>query len=642
MHTLTARRLPIGAEFQSSGNSGEAHFRVWAPKCRSVDVMLFNSTLSDNNPNAFPLAPEPHGYFSGSIAAAPGTLYKFRLDGRDSFPDPASRSQPQGPHGPSAIVDPHAFAWTDESWPGVPDDANVIYEMHIGTFTPQGTWRAAAEQLAELASLGITILEVMPIAEFPGNFGWGYDGVNLYAPSHLYGSPDDLRFFIDRAHAAGLAVILDVVYNHLGPDGNYLTQFSPHYFTSRYKTDWGEPLNFDDADSGPVREYFISNARYWIEEFHLDGLRLDATQQIFDASATHILREITSAARSAAGQRKTFVVAENECQEARLARPISRGGYGIDALWNDDFHHAALVALTGRNEAYYTDYHGTAQEFISCAKYGFLYQGQWYSWQTALRGSASLDLPASAFVNFIENHDQVANSATGARVRQLSQPGAYRSLSAMLFLLPGIPMLFQGQEYGSTNPFLYFADHEPDLAAKICAGRAEFLSQFPSISSPSAQRKLPNPCSVDTFDVCKLDFSQRALHPEIYALHKDLIQLRITDPVIRSQTAARKFDGAVLAPRCFLLRMFGPNNDDRLLIVNFSVDLVSSFIAEPLLAPPENSDWALQWSSEDPRYGGTGIYHPDTGAGWNIPGNTATLLKAQPLKAPRPPKAPRK
>src|SRR5262249_35924462 len=296
----------------------------------------------------------------------PGMLYQFRFERNGPlFPDPASRFQPEGPHGPSQIVNPSTYRWNDDHWNGVRIEGQVIYEMHIGSFTRDGTWKSAIEQLPKLAEIGITLLEVMPVADFPGTFGWGYDGVNLFAPTRLYGGPADFRSFVDRAHALELGVILDVVYNHIGPDGNYLKEFSEAYFTTRYENEWGQALNFDGPDSSPVREFFISNAAYWIREFHLDGLRLDATQQIFDKSADHILACINREARNAGGKRSIVLIAENECQESRLVRSPESGGYGLDAIWNDDFHHTAHVAVTGHNEAYFSDFGGSPQEFIS-------------------------------------------------------------------------------------------------------------------------------------------------------------------------------------------------------------------------------------------------------------------------------------
>ena len=312
---------------------------------------------TDTPPTFFSLEKEKGGYFSGIAQAGAGSLYRFRVDQNEkSYPDPASRFQPAGPHGPSAVVDPATFRWSDRAWKGITLAGQIFYEMHIGTFTPEGTWAAAAEQLPELAKIGIRTIEMMPIADFAGPFGWGYDGVNLFAPTQLYGTPDDLRRFIDRAHSLGLGVILDVVYNHFGPEGNYLSIFSDDYMTKRHENDWGDAINFDGPNSGPVREFYITNGRYWIEEYHFDGFRFDATQTIIDDSDEYIIGAIGRAAREAAGKRSIVLVAENEQQETKLVRPRSEGGDDLDGVWNDDWHHSALVALTDRNEAYYTDY----------------------------------------------------------------------------------------------------------------------------------------------------------------------------------------------------------------------------------------------------------------------------------------------
>src|SRR5436309_928801 len=368
-------RLPVGADIVAGG----VHFRVWAPRATRVDVVIESQASTDTRR----LDAEPDGYFSTLVAdLSDGALYRYRLDEQERLlPDPASRFQPQGPHGPSRVVDPDRFDWTDRGWRGVTREGQVLYEMHVGTFTRKGTWAAAMCELPALARLGVTVLEVMPVADFAGRFGWGYDGVDLYAPTRLYGEPDDVRRFVDRAHALGLVVILDVVYNHLGPDGAFHREFSADYYSARYANEWGDALNFDGANAGPVREFFIANAGYWIDEFHLDGLRLDATQTIHDASDDHILAAIGRRVREAARGRATLLVAENESQDVTLLRPAASGGHGLDMSWNDDFHHAARVALTGRNEAYYTDYHGTPQELVSAAKWGYLYQGQHYHWQ---------------------------------------------------------------------------------------------------------------------------------------------------------------------------------------------------------------------------------------------------------------------
>jgi len=605
---------------------GGVNFRVWMPDATDVQLCLVNE---DKVPlHSSSLSREEGGYFAGKVNdAEPGSLYGFRCDDDPNcYPDPASRFQPLGPHGPSQVIDPNRFAWKDQDWPGVAIGSQVIYEMHIGTFTREGTWRSGAEQLPLLAELGVTVLEIMPVAEFPGRFGWGYDGVNLFAPTRLYGTPDDFRAFVDRAHALGLAVILDVVYNHLGPDGNYLPFFSRYYLNTQLKTDWGAAINFDGEQSGPVREYYVANATYWIREFHLDGLRLDATQDIHDTSPEHILAVISREARRAAGERSIILVAENEPQLVKHVRPADEGGYALDGLWNDDFHHSATVLLTGRNEAYYSDHLGRAQEFVSAAKYGFLYQGQWYRWQKQPRGTRGFDLPPAAFVHFIQNHDQIANTAAGERAHRRTSPGRYKAMTALLLLSPQTPMLFQGQEFAASSPFFYFADHRTDLADKIAKGRREFMSQFPSIGTPEMQQRMPDPGDPQTFVRSKVDWSDRSEHAEIVALHRDLLQMRREDPVFAAQRPGG-IDGAVLAERAFVLRFFGPGGDDRLLVVNFDPDLPLDPMPEPLLAPPGDEGWEVAWSSEEVRYGGAGIPPLEAIGPWVIPGHAALVLR---------------
>jgi len=610
------RRLPIGADCQERG----VHFRVWAPARQKVEVVL------DEGARAFPLEPEADGFFSALVGdARPGTLYRYRLDGGDLFPDLASRYQPDGVHGRSQVIDPDAFPWTDDEWQG-PDKARaVVYELHVGTFTREGTFEAAGRELPELKRAGITVVEVMPIADFAGRFGWGYDGVSLYAPTRLYGQPDDFRRFVDRAHAEGLAVILDVVYNHVGPDGAYFRSYAPDFFTSRYENDWGESLNFDGKNAGPVRDFFIANAGYWIDEFHVDGLRLDATDNIEDTSPTHVIADITARVREQARGRRVLIVAENERQDVRLLQPSSKGGCGVDALWNDDFHHTAMVALTGRREAYYTDYYGTPQELVSAVKWGYLYQGQYYSWQKNRRGTAAADLEPHAFVSYIQNHDQVANSADGLRAHQVSSPGRVRAMTALLLLGPAIPLLFQGQEFGASAPFLFFADHKPELAEAVRTGRQKFLSQFPSIAAADMQGRLADPGDLATFERCKLDFTERERRQPTYDLHRDLLALRREDPVF-SRPRQRGVDGAVIGPAAFVLRFFADDRaGDRLLVVNLGRDLTLAGVPEPLVAPAAGR-WRVLWSSEDPRYGGGGTPAVDSDDGWRIPGEAAVVL----------------
>jgi maltooligosyltrehalose trehalohydrolase len=612
------RQLPIGAEVLDDAST---HFRVWAPDPKEVVLVL---EPQDGPPCEVPLTRERGGYYSAVVrGAGAGDRYRYRLDG-DLAADPASRYQPEGPFGPSEIVDPGRFAWSDGGWRGATLRGQVISELHLGTFTRDGTWRAAMDRLPDVAASGITLVEVMPIAEFAGTFGWGYDGVLPFAPSHLYGSPDDVRAFVDRAHALGLGVILDVVYNHFGPSGCVHRRYAGAYFTDAHENEWGDSLNFDGDGSEAVREYFAANAACWIAEYRFDGLRLDAIQSIHDQSGDHIIGVIADRARLAAGERPIVIVAENERQQAWAARPRQCGGYGLDGLWNDDFHHSAVVAMTGRREAYYSDHHGTPQELISSARHGFLFQGQRCAWQRQPRGSRADGLPPPAFVTFLENHDQVANSGDGSRLWQQSAPGRYRAMTALLLLLPATPMLFQGQEFAASAPFLYFADHEGELAAAVQKGRAEFVRQFPSLASEEMQARLPVPHDRRTFERCKLDWRELEAHEPQRRLHRDLITLRRTDPVFSAQNPV---EGAVLAPECFVLRFAAAGEwEERLLIVNLGITLDAGSFAEPLLAPPPDSSWRTLWSSERPAYGGSGEFAIVSADGWRIPAQSATVL----------------
>jgi maltooligosyltrehalose trehalohydrolase len=613
------RRLPVGAEPQPQGG---VHFRVWAPAAQSISLVI----EAEGQQRDVVLARDGDGYCAALVpAASAGTRYWYRVDG-DLLPDPASRWQPDGPFGPSAVVDPSGYKWSTPQSRDVSMKRQVLYEMHVGSFTPEGTWQSAASKLPLVARTGITVVEVMPVAEFPGRFGWGYDGVFPYAPTRLYGTPDDFRAFVDTAHALGLGVILDVVYNHLGPDGSVFARYARDYFAR--STEWGDGLNFDGRNSGPVRDYFSSNAAYWIDEYRLDGLRLDATQSIHDTSSDHILAEIGRRARAAAGGRQIVLIAENEPQHVQLIRPAEEGGYGLDALWNDDFHHSAFVAMTGRREAYFSDHRGTPQEFVSAAKYGYLFQGQRYAWQNKLRGTGTTGTEPWAFVNFIENHDQLANCGDGSRTHETTTPGRYRAMSALFILMPGTPMLFQGQEFGASAPFRYFADHHPELAAAVQKGRAEFLAQFPSLASPEMQRRLPVPHDVHTFESTILDWREYETHVAHRRLYEDLLLVRKIDRVFADQVRGQ-VDGTVLAAEAFALRYFAYDPaDERLLCVNLGADLVAGSFAEPLVAPPDGFEWRLRWSSEDPQYGGTGTPEVVGQRGWNLPGHSAVLLEA--------------
>lgn len=633
LSTKSHRRLPVGAHVMHDGT----HFRVWAQRCRRVELVIEGN--SDSSQRVLPMRSEDGGYFSVDVPGiGAGTRYGYRLDGGKQLPDPASRFQPEGPRGPSEVIDPGAFEWTDARWPGAECRGQVAYEMHVGTFTPEGTWAAAIEQLPELADLGVTVIEMMPLHEFPGKFGWGYDPMQLFAPYHGYGTPDDLRRFVDRAHQVGIGVILDVVYNHFGPGGDDIKQFSPDYFSAKHGTEWGVGINFDDQNSGPVREFYIANAGYWIDEFHMDGLRFDATQDIHDCSEEHILAAMTRRARAAAGGRRTYLVGENVKQDYTLLRPLEEGGFGYDAAWNDDFHHSARVTITGHNEAYLKDYLGRPQEFISAIKRGWLYQGQWSAFGRVRRGTLVTTVDPCRFFIYIQNHDQLANSIHGVRAHLTTDPGTYRAITALLLLAPNTPLLFQGQEFAASSPFYYFADHPPDIAQMIHQGRIAWMAErFRTARSPEVQAIFPRPADPETFKRCKLDFSERRKHAPQYALHRDLLRLRREEPVFQAQRL-NGVDGAVLGDHAFVLRYFGETDvDDRLLLVNFGLDLLLSAMPEPLLAAPQQDHWKLVWSSEDLAYGGSGTPAPEKEGEWIIPGRCTMVLRParEPHKLPK-------
>jgi len=619
------RILPVGAELQPKGG---VHFRVWAPSCSRVEVLLSDGRQDGEAERLLALSREAGGYFQGtSPEAAAGWRYRYRLDGGESFPDPASRFQPEGPHGPSQGIDPNGFPWSDGDWPGVLREGQVIYELHIGTFTGEGNWHSAMGQLPALGELGVTMVEVMPVADFPGRFGWGYDGVNHYAPTRLYGTPDDLRRFVDRAHALGLGVILDVVYNHFGPEGNYLERYALDYY-SEEPSIWGKAINFDGENCEPVREFFIANAAYWIREYHLDGLRFDATHAISDRSAQHVLGCATEADRKAAGCRQVLMIAENETQLVRCLRSKEEGGYGMDAVWNDDFHHSVHVSLTGYHDAYYSEYLGTPQEMISGAKWGFLYQGQPYFWQEKRRGTSTIGVSPSSFVNYIQNHDQVGNSAWGIRLHHLANPASLRAMVALLLLSPQTPMLFQGQEFTASTPFLYFADLSPEISQQVHAGRIEYLKQFTNVDSPEVIDTIDKPYDPETFEQSRLDLRERERHAKSYALHKDLIALRRNDPLFAEVNACH-VEGAVLGPSAFLLRYF-LGQEQRLLLFNQGRELHLNPAPEPMLAPPEGCRWEVLWSSERLEYGGQGTPKLETEKYWRILGTAAVVLAPAP------------
>lgn len=612
------RARPAGAEVVEGG----VHFRVWSPRRQTVSVVIISGGEIQE---PVQLESEGNGYFSYLVAGAgAGDRYFLRVDDDlRNYPDPASCYQPEGVHGPSEVVECSRFQWTDQGWQGVKLLGQIIYEIHVGAWTTEGTWRSAMEKLPHLAEIGITLIEVMPVAEFHGEFGWGYDGVYWYAPTRLYGHPDDFRAFVNRAHELGLGVILDVVYNHFGPTGNYAGVFSSQYITTKHSTDWGEAINFDAEGSAAVRDFVAGNAAYWVREFHIDGLRLDAIQAILDDSPLDIVTALTLAAREAAGNRDTLIFAEDEFQRAKNVLPAAEGGFGLDGMWNDDFHHSCRVAATGHAEFYYADYSGSPQEIISATRYGYLYQGQWNVRQKKFRGTPCWHVPAPHFVNALQNHDQVANSAHGYRGHLLTSPGRWRALTALQLLAPGTPLLFMGQEFMTSKPFLYFADHEVEIAELVRQGRWSFLRQFPRAAGISAASALTDPSSRDTFNASKLDWNEVDTNVEAVALHKDLLKLRREDAIFSSQDASI-MHGAVIGPEALLLRWLDSEGDDRLILMNLGRDLDWQPLSQPLVAPPA-SGWQIMWSSEDPKYGGTGTALLDTKR-LSVPGHALVVL----------------
>jgi maltooligosyltrehalose trehalohydrolase len=505
--------------------SGGVVFRVWAPHHAQVDVVIDRPPA----PIVHPLGRDRDGFFSAVVSDVhTGDRYRYRLDGDRLFPDPASRYQPDGVHGASQIVDPHSFPWTDRRWAGLEIADAVFYELHVGTFSAEGTFAGVAARLPELAELGITAGELMPIADFPGSRNWGYDGAALFAPARCYGPPDDLRRLVDRAHALGMAVFLDVVYNHLGPDGAYLLTFSPHYLTERHQTPWGAGLNFDGEFSQMVRGFFIENALHWVHEYHLDGLRLDATHAIADESPRHLLAELSARVRESVPDRRVLVVAEDHRNLNVMLQPESRDGWGLDAVWSDDFHHECRRLLAGDCEGYYEDYRGDIRDLATAIRQGWLYTGQFSKHLHGPRGTDPVGLSLNRFIVCLQNHDQIGNRALGERLNHQIDVSAYRAASAVLLTAPETPLLFMGQEWAASTPFLYFTDHEAELGRRVTAGRRQEFRHFSTFADPDARARIPDPQALATFQRSRLEWAERRdePHASMLRLHRALLTLR--------------------------------------------------------------------------------------------------------------------
>ena len=508
--------MPLGAEVLEDGKT---RFSLWAPAAGTADLVLEDDVI--------PMSRNGNGTFSLTTEAGAGARYRFRIDGGQEVPDPASRSQPDDVHGASEVVDPGSFTWRDEHWEGRPWEEVVLYELHVGTFTPDGTFAGVKEKLDYLVELGVTAIELMPLSEFPGRRNWGYDGVLPFAPERAYGTPDELKDLVQNAHDRGLMVFLDVVYNHFGPEGNYLPLYAPQFFTDLYDTPWGAAVNFDGEDSEHVREYFIHNALYWLKEYGIDGLRLDAVHAINDASERHFLVELAERVRKGSGRdRQAHLVLENEANDASYLRGL------YDAQWNDDLHHALHVVLTGESAGYYADYADAPVRRLGRALgEGFAYQGE-PSRHGEKRGEPSADLPPSTFVSFVQNHDQVGNRALGERIGQLAPPEAVRVAAEIYLLAPQIPMLFMGEEWGSKTPFPFFCDFGPDLALLVARGRREEFAEFFDVEAGG----FPDPGAEETFRRAVLDWESLGepehvgrlkLYCELLALRREKIVPRL-------------------------------------------------------------------------------------------------------------------
>jgi len=527
-------RMPFGAELVADG----VRFRLWAPAARRVDLMLAGAGTA----RVLAMQALPDGWFEVvSDAAQAGSRYRFRIDGKLEVADPASRCNPEDAQGPSLVVDPCSFAWHDAAWRGRPWHEAVLYELHVGTFTPAGTFAGVEQRLDYLAELGVTVIELMPIADFPGARGWGYDGVLPYAPDAAYGTPEELKSLVAAAHRRGLALMLDVVYNHFGPEGNYLQQYAPAFFTDRHHTPWGAAINFDGPGSATVRDFFIHNALYWLEEYRFDGLRFDAVHAIIDDSNPHIFTELARKLRAGPGsERPIYLVLENNANEARyLGAPAAAETH--EAQWNDDLHHCLHVLLTGETDGYYSDYAERPHELLcrSLAQ-GFAYQGEVSHYQdNKVRGEPSAHLPPTAFVSFLQNHDQIGNRAHGERLTSLVKSDAARlAAAALLLLAPAPPMLFMGEEWGALEPFPYFCDMSAELSVKIRAGRRQEFARFGKFS---AANELPDPAAVETFQAAHLDWSKltQSAHAQWLEQYRRLLAIRHRDieplvPAIRS------------------------------------------------------------------------------------------------------------
>ncbi len=520
---------PVGA--WRDGN--QTHVRVWAPEHAAMELVLEGGSGRDVRP----LARDARGYWSGRFDdVQPGAVYRYRLSGDDNqvFPDPASRFQPEGVHGPSQVIDP-AFRWTDQDFRAPGADHLVFYELHVGTFSPEGTFRGVMERLPYIAQLGVTAIELMPVGDFSGDRNWGYDGVAIFAPARCYGTPDDLRRLVNAAHQHGLAVFLDVVYNHFGPDGAYANAFSPYYFTDKHRSPWGDGVNLDGPHSAEVRNFFMANALQWIREYHIDGLRLDATHALQDEGPRHFLEEFTTTVRGLAN-REVLFVAEDHRNLAQLVQPVEGGGWGIDGVWADDLHHQVRVHVAHDSEGYYEDFSGRAEDLATTIRQGWFFTGQRSKHMKEYRGTNPSVLAPRQFVVCIQNHDQVGNRAEGHRLTHDVDLPVYRAVSALLLTIPETPLLFMGQEWAAASPFLFFTDHNEELGRQVTKGRREEFASFKAFADPALRARIPDPQAEESFDRSRLQWNELDAppHASTLRLYQRLLGLRATSAALRN------------------------------------------------------------------------------------------------------------
>lgn len=568
---MTSSATTSYGAFPNAGGKGVS-FAVWAPDASKLDLVLFDKE-GKNQTSTVPLTKDAQGIFRGDVQeASAGTRYKYTIDGNGPFPDPASRYQPDGVHGASTVVDHSTFKWTDQGWKGIPKmDQVSLYELHVGTFTKEGTYNGVKSKLQYLKNeLGVTAIELLPLADFPGRWNWGYDGVALYAPARCYGTPEELKDLVNTAHGLGLAVIIDLVYNHLGPDGNYLNCYNSHYFTKKFDTPWGAALNYDpspppkDADpekakeaieegdanyARAVRAFVVDNASSWMRDYHFDGARLDATHAIVDYSSPHVLQELVQKAREAAQGRSIYFFAEDDRNEADL---VIRAN-GLDSLWADDFHHQVRVCVAGDNESYFANFSGSTKDLADTIRKGWFFCGQEVPSSGEKRGTDPTKVSnLTKFCCCIQNHDQIGNRALGERLHHQIQPDAYRAVSALLLLVPEVPMLFQGQEWAASTPFQYFTDHNAELGRLVTEGRRKEFGKFKAFNDPATREKIPDPQAQSTFENSKLKWEEKdgQQHKGILNLYKRLLKLRHTEPAMdsaeRNQTQVEALDDSTL------------------------------------------------------------------------------------------------